>query len=417
MLLFMSMWIWQAAGQDVYPEGGYPDRELMKAYYPFVHLENNRLVMPARTDRNFVRFMKRLEQGQGKLRIYHFGGSHIQGGIWPQDLRLAFRRYFDSLPGERGWIFPFNLAHTNNPFDYRMESGANWNAYRSSWQRAGRIPYTYGLSGYIITTADTVVDMRFRQRDSSHHFVITRLVILHNRGEVPYDLELVSPPSLRTTIKDLDQGVTTLSWEQPVDSFHIRWTRKPDAGTDDSLHIYGFILENDLPGISYSGIGVNGAGTYTYLEAGYFERDLALYPPDLAIISLGTNDANIPYKKFKPEVFRRRLEHFIEKIKKTNPQAAIVLTVPNDAYYRRRYPNANVARVRRIILETGRRYGYPVWDLYAIMGGRGSSRTWMKNGLMKRDLIHFTREGYHLISDLLFQAILTSIPENERKLP
>jgi len=416
---WFGVWnVWVAAAQTaVMPADTVPtDSTRMTARPPFIHEEENRLIIPPELDTNFIALMRRLKDSTAKIRIMHFGGSHIQAGVWPYYLRVRFRECAGMRQGERGWIFPYNLAHTNNPRDYRIESDAEWKGYRSSWQRAGTIPYAYGLSGYVIVTGDSTAAMRLHMKDTLPTDRFTRLRILHNKGKMPYRLEVIKPGPEKIRIRHITDGITELIWDRPHREFEVRWNRKAGALSSDSLEIYGFILDNEAPGISYSGIGVNGAGTYTYLEAENFEKDLALYPPDLAIISLGTNDANIPVRKFKPEVFRQRLEAFIKRLKKVNPSMAVILTVPNDAYYRRRYPNPNVAAVRKVILDTGRRYGFPVWDLYAVMGGKGSSHTWYENGLMKKDRIHFTHEGYRLLADLLFEAVVPycqKIPPDE----
>jgi hypothetical protein len=42
------------------------------------------------------------------------------------------------------------------------------------------------------------------------------------------------------------------------------------------------------------------------------------------------------------------------------------------------------------------------------MGGLKSARTWMYAGMMKKDLIHFTNEGYILKGELFWDAFKRS---------
>ena len=172
------------------------------------------------------------------------------------------------------------------------------------------------------------------------------------------------------------------------------------------LDLYGFELLNDLPGISYNSIGINGAGLYTYLDNDNFLRDLKLSPPDYFAFSVGTNDAFVPYKDFKPQVYRKNLKKMMDIVLEANPNCAILLTVPNDCYYKKRYPNKNTARQRDVIIELAREYQCGVWDLYGFMGGLGSSNTWREEGLMRDDYVHFTKEGYHLKGELYIDAFL-----------
>jgi lysophospholipase L1-like esterase len=142
--------------------------------------------------------------------------------------------------------------------------------------------------------------------------------------------------------------------------------------------------------------------------------------PDLVIISLGTNDTYT--KNFVPSYYKQNYINFIAEIKKANPDAAILLTVPNDDYYRRRYPNRNIQEAEDVILELAKEYGYGVWNFYQIMGGFNSSSLWYKDFLMAYDRIHFTTKGYLIKGDLLFFAILKSYDnhidnKNKKRLP
>ena len=50
-------------------------------------------------------------------------------------------------------------------------------------------------------------------------------------------------------------------------------------------------------------------------------------------------------------------------------------------------------------------YDGGVIDVFALMGGLGSTEKWIKQDLMKRDHIHFTKEGYELIGNIIYKAI------------
>ena len=60
------------------------------------------------------------------------------------------------------------------------------------------------------------------------------------------------------------------------------------------------------------------------------------------------------------------------------------------------------------IMKLSGKYGCAVWDFYSVMGGLNSVSLWYKEDLVKNDKIHFTREGYILKADLLFNAIMKS---------
>ena len=52
-----------------------------------------------------------------------------------------------------------------------------------------------------------------------------------------------------------------------------------------------------------------------------------------------------------------------------------------------------------------------LWDLFDIMGGAGSMDEWVKAGLARPDHVHFTPEGYTLLGNLLFNALMDRYAE------
>ncbi|MCE1169665.1 MAG: GDSL-type esterase/lipase family protein, partial [Sphingobacteriia bacterium] len=179
------------------------------------------------------------------------------------------------------------------------------------------------------------------------------------------------------------------------------------------LLLMGVEIINSAGKITYNSIGVNGASFASYKRCKLFYTQLKKLTVDLAIISIGTNDAYT--NRFDTTSYRLRYEEMIQELLKINSNVTVVLTVPNDCYYKRKRPNKNTRLQQAIIHGLGRKYRMPVWDLYAIMGGLGSSGRWYKNKLMSRDRVHFTRKGYDLIGDLLWESFFEAIEANKMK--
>ena len=141
-----------------------------------------------------------------------------------------------------------------------------------------------------------------------------------------------------------------------------------------------------------------------------FEEDLALVDPQLVVFSIGINDAHDP--AFSPERFERNYDELIARVRRAAPDAAVLLVTNSDSYRKRRYPVRNAGDVRDVMMRLATRHGCGVWDLYGVMGGPGSIRRWQRHGLARADLVHFTREGYELIGDLMFTAIMKNFGEH-----
>jgi len=375
--------------------------------YPFIAIEKNNFQFFSATSPNwehlFYEFDKMITQKDRKLNFYHIGGSHIQADIYSNDFRAFLQTNWEELPGERGIVFPFDLAKTNNPANYEFSSPNIWTSYKSVSHRPETIDY--GLMGAALICRDSVINVYFKHDRTEVKPPFSAIRIYHNKGELPYELHFGTDEILvYRVIQNMEFGYTDIYFTDPIEKLDVQFSRTTREVLE--LEIYGFQLMNEHPGISYTSIGINGAGLYTYLANSNFEEQLKLYPPDFFAFSVGTNDGNVPYDKFDPQVYKRNLEKMMKIILRANPKCAILLTVPNDSYYKRKYLNRNIAREREMIIELAEEYKMAVWDMYGIMGELGSSKTWYRNGLMQSDMVHFTSMGYHLKGDLLIDAFL-----------
>lgn len=382
--------------------------------YPFIHFEKNHYQFFTENSANFEKlfydFQQMVQNKDRKLNFYHIGGSHLQADIYTHEMRTYLQTNWQGLPGERGLVFPFDLAGTNNPWNYEFKSPNRWKNYRSTTDRPDSVDY--GLMGIMIECPDSLVQISFKYDKTKVKPGFDRIRIYHNKGPFPYELNF-GGDEIYVLRKQTNPeiGYTDVHFTDKLESFEVYFSR--DTVMKYNLRILGFQLSNKEPGISYTTIGVNGAGLYTYLGNKYFEEQLKEFPPDFFAFSVGTNDANVPYSSFRPEFFRANLDSVLQKVMRANPNCAILLTVPNDAYFKKRYLNKNVAREREMIIQLAKKYEAAVWDFYGIMGELGSSKTWSRKGLMRGDLVHFTATGYRLKGDMFFECFLKWLEQME----
>lgn len=371
--------------------------------YPLVNFDLNYFQFYSDESPNWNHFFNKMmrmnEAYEGKLNLYHIGGSHLQADIYTHDVRMKFQTARKQLPGERGWVFPFDLARTNNPWNYEFASPNKWVRFRSVLTEQAH--EEYGLTGIKVVGHDSISSLQFRYDKTKVKSDIQIIRMYHNKGYFPFRLDWGSR-AITHVKTDTSIGYTEVHFAQAFFDFELTAVRTVSG--DYPLEIYGFQLMNLDPGISYSNIGINGSSIPTFLNCTRFEEQLKQTPPDFFAFSLGTNDGNVPEEHFDPVVYKDHLEQLIVKVLRTNPDCAILLTVPNDAYYLRRIPNPNMTRQRDVIRELAVKYQCPVWDLYGIMGGLGSSKKWNIKKLMQSDMVHFTAAGYHLKGDLYFDA-------------
>ncbi|WP_066220540.1 GDSL-type esterase/lipase family protein [Formosa haliotis] len=348
-----------------------------------------------------------------KIHIFHIGGSHIQADIYSNKIRTYLQNINDVSLGQRGFVFPYHLAHTNNPTNYRIEADkSQWKGYRCS---VSKDSVAWGLSGVSAAfrgVEDEIYVKSNYRNYTKKPYTFNKLRVFYNTWLEDYDINIADSTLVTLDTINYAGMYREYRFNRTLDSVALNLKIKDTACVSPEFLLMGMEFMNDDPGIEYTSIGVNGASFAWYNRSAYFEKQLQLYKPDMFIISVGTNDAYMPKSSFKPEEFRAYYEDFIQMIQRANPDCAILLTVPNDDYYKKSFPNPNTAVQQKIIMELTKKYNMAVWDLYSIMGGLGSSNKWYKAKLMPRDRIHFTKLGYSIKADLFLKALVDAWAES-----
>src|SRR5690606_38215104 len=117
--------------------------------------------------------------------------------------------------------------------------------------------------------------------------------------------------------------------------------------TKSDFRLSGLRLENNNPGITFSGIGVNGAKLSDYNNYQMFFDQMKVLEPNLLIISLGTNES---FDYLLATDYMVNLEVFISKIKQTNPNIAILVTTPPPSTLHKRFENTYIADYTKEII-------------------------------------------------------------------
>lgn len=378
--------------------------------YEFIDYNLNKIQVPGRNTTRLGKFFHKLdtllEIGEGSINILHIGGSHVQAGTFSHRMRQNLDFVNGNLQSPRGLIFPFSIAGTNNPSNFKVTSSGEWDAVRNV--KKGRT-MPLGMTGRAVFTQDSAAQVNIvLNPDGKQRWEFTRLRIL---GYVEDGSDKVMPVIFHKndTIKgefDADTKTYVFDFPEPNDSFTVGFIQ---ADTIPSTFVItGFIPEKEAPGIVYHAIGVNGASVPSYLGSEFFEEELHLLKPDLVIFGIGINDA--ADKNFTEKNFYTNYKALIAKIERVNPDCAFVFITNNDSFKRisrRNYrPNTNALIARKVFYQLAREHKAGVWDLFSMMGGLGSMQKWQDAELAKTDKIHFTREGYQLLGDMLYNALI-----------
>ena len=376
--------------------------------YTFINWKANKLKFVENSP-TFARLFHKLDTiakgGEQDVHVFHIGGSHIQADIYSNRLRTYLQHMSPTAKGQRGFIYPYKIAGTNNPSNYTVTYDGSWEGYRCSIVKDS---VAWGMSGISAKFKDSVSNITIKANHRGYDiqkYNFNKIRIFYDNWTDDYEISLKDSELIADTKVNKEVHFIEYTLTETVEELEFCVRRIGDQKNSEFL-MMGLELMNDNPGIEYTTIGVNGASFNFYNRCKYFNNQLQLYKPDLFIVSVGTNDAYHP--DFNPEQYRVYYEKLILDVQKANPDCAVLLTVPNDSYYKKKYPNPRTRVMRKIIYELATKHKMAVWDFYEIMGGFNSSRDWYLNELMPRDRIHFTQVGYRIKADLLLQAITGS---------
>jgi lysophospholipase L1-like esterase len=346
--------------------------------------------------------------GRGRVNIVHIGGSHVQAGHFTDRIRQNLDEINNGLQPPRGYIFPYSVAKTNNPLSYSVSYTGQWEGVRNV-NRNRQIPL--GMGGIAAYTSDSSASVsvclnvdRFDVRWNFDRLTVLGQTDDGSRAVCPV-LTGVGDTVIRAVYDSL-ANVYRFRIPYLSDTFTVAFEQ-----TDTAPHTFvlqGFLPETDEAGVVYHAIGVNGASVPSYIECEHFADELSLIAPDLVVFGIGINDA--AGGNFTEQGFISHYNTLIENILRVNPDCAFIFITNNDSFRRtgrRRYAvNPRGQTARDAFYKLARQYSGGVWDLFTIMGGLGSMKTWETQGLAQRDKVHFTREGYQLLGDLFYNALM-----------
>lgn len=305
--------------------------------------------------------LKKKSTVNNNLSVLFIGDSHVKTPYMIQNFTLEMQKSF----GEGG----------------RFLIGKN-GGFHGMWQKGGISVQANGnnlISSTKITFSSTSIEPDFSLSAGNGKTVIT--------------------PVSTKKVKKTD--VREFSFLPISNSYFLKPEGKYNLNFLESIKI-------DYPagGISVSSYGIIGASVIYNATYPYFVRFPELSQPDLLVIWLGTNDAF--FTDFSKKSFESYFRVLISKIQAVAPGTEILVMTPPDQFRIERgayTPNANVEEVCDVIYSLSDVYNFAVYDLYKVMGGKGSIRTWFNNKLSAGDLIHLSYEGYLLTGELLSLAM------------
>ena len=201
-----------------------------------------------------------------------------------------------------------------------------------------------------------------------------------------------------------------VAWEVP-DGMHELELRYAGGG---KTSLYGVVMEREGPGVVYDSLGLVGARASRMLN---FDREHLLSQlerrgTDLLILGFGGNDASdLTTEERYYEQFREVLAHVREEGERGAERGCLVFAPLDQAERNDRGVVRTMPMVPKIVSAQRRaadEAGCAFYDTWEAMGGDGAMRRWLRSRppLASADYRHATPEGYRVIGDLFYRALL-----------
>ncbi len=366
----------------------------IKAQYPFIRHDLNKIILPSDSSAWFELAKKmELAKNGGRLRILHFGDSHIQADYFTGEVRKRLLSYFNAENCSRGITMPYRAMGTNGPDELFAKKEGNFEI--TSVRK--NMPDIFALSGYCISANG--VNSSISLNDTAG-YRFNKILIFHS----PLVLQNLSV-----------NGINASSSSALTDSLYVSTFLLPTLQSDfrlefgnasvlNKIRVYAFSLENDKCDIEYSSIGLNGATFGTFLNMYGTEEILKFLNPDCVIFSYGTNDA---LYRLDSTLIKVQMGSCVKQVKSAVPNTPVIFTTPGDHLVNnKKAPNPRLPYASRLIKETALANNCGAWDFYNVMGGQGSVRDWYRNQLVFKDGIHLSKKGYKYQGILFFEAFV-----------
>jgi lysophospholipase L1-like esterase len=397
---FLLLFIGQCQSQFRPPQVQITDADTVGAGYGFIRQEENEIENRDYLEPVFEKLFAQRTQGGKKISVVHIGDSHVLGDFLTREVRDRMQREFGDAG--RGLLFPYKLAQSNGAKDFLAETNCRW--VGSNCQRDLSPETNFGAAGFKLTTTNPSAELTFRLRDTatSESRFFTKVTVFQRKTALEYDLEVRDETSKQTAQLFIeDDYARSFYFDRPVGSVTI--AAKKNTAQQKTLTLDGISLENELSGVVYHSIGVNGAKYMDFARAKYFARQVADLEPDLVVLSFGTNESQ---GTTEPAYMRRTMELLTSQILERSPNTKIMLTTPADSYLRGRGVNPHMAQMSEVIRKFAREKGFALWDLFNFTGGENSSLLWKSHHLMTSDSVHYTKYGYALQGKLFYQSLV-----------
>ncbi|HOE04384.1 MAG TPA: hypothetical protein PLZ52_04150 [Bacteroidales bacterium] len=366
--------------------------------------------------------------GDGKVRIMHYGDSQIEG-----DRITAFlRNKFQSRFGGKGMGLT-TAGALYSQFSIIQNNSENWIRYQGYMgQQVGVRNKKYGAmisfsrfsplldSAAMPGTTNYKAWLNFRKSDLAYSNTkqFKTITIFYGNAKASTKISISSGDVVLTTdsLKS-GEGLHVFTYSSSTYLENVKF----EFEGCDSPDFYAISFEDDK-GVYIDNIALRGsAGTvFSTSDATLLSQMYAKLDIDLFILQFGGNV--MPYIK-DAKAAKQHASYFYSQmafLKRLVPDACFIVIGPSDMSVKEKdqyitYPMLET--VRDELKAATHKAGGVYWDMYKAMGGKNSMIAWVNASppLAGTDFTHFTPQGTSVIANMFYNALILEYSSyNER---
>ncbi|NUF28084.1 GDSL-like Lipase/Acylhydrolase [Gilliamella bombicola] len=172
-----------------------------------------------------------------------------------------------------------------------------------------------------------------------------------------------------------------------------------------------WLTHNQQSGVIVSSIATNGAKQTIWQKWGQnWFKELGVSKSDLVILEYGTNESFD--ETLDVNQYRKNLVNNIRLIRKTLPNAAILIMTPPDTMANETDMPQSFIKIINIQKQVAKSEKTLLWDWQVAMGGKFVIKQWRQRGLARPDLVHQTLQGYKESARIFYADLNEFIRKN-----
>src|SRR6185312_6321898 len=172
--------------------------------YPFINSDIDTISYDSTALKSFFVKMKELKEGKRKnVVIVQLGDSHIQADFFSGWVRQHLQQQYGN--GGRGLVFPYRVAGTNEPTNFKSKGTGEWKGRRCVMVNPSEIPI--GVSGFGLRTSDSSSSLTLQVKDAEKlNYTFNKMTFFHDKGPTTYNWVVYTSPDFKDSVVVKDSG-------------------------------------------------------------------------------------------------------------------------------------------------------------------------------------------------------------------